>query len=139
MVCPSVKVLQSSATALERYFATYVEVSLQARPRFGLGVSSIYSGLFVESVTIVPLGTMFCPRSHADPAELPLALLAGHVAESQLQQSALKPTHLQPPFFSMVDWHLVHSLVFACSQLDVSESSAHFFSHSLTTLHRTGL
>ena len=46
--------------------------------------------------------------------------------------------HLQPPFFSIVDWHFVHSLVLACSQFEVSESSAHFFSHCRTTLQRTG-
>ena len=46
--------------------------------------------------------------------------------------------HLQPPDFSMVDWHLLHSFVFAWSQLAVSESSAHFLSHALTILQSTG-
>ena len=54
-------------------------------------------------------------------------------------RQAINIAHLQPPFFSIVDWHLVHSFVFACSQFAVSESSMHFFSHTLTTLHRTGL
>ena len=45
---------------------------------------------------------------------------------------------LQPPFFSMVELHLGHSLVLAEIQLAVSESSAHFFSHFLTSSHGAG-
>lgn len=39
---------------------------------------------------------------------------------------------LQPPFFSIVEWHLLHSLVFAEIQLLVSESSLHFLTHRRT-------
>jgi hypothetical protein len=39
---------------------------------------------------------------------------------------------LQPPFFSMVEWHFVHSFVLAEIQLLVSESSLHFLSQRLT-------
>lgn len=46
--------------------------------------------------------------------------------------------HLHPPFFSIVLWHLVHSFVLALIQLLVSESSAHFFFHSLAILQMTG-
>mmetsp|Transcript_13965 Transcript_13965/g.34945 ORF Transcript_13965/g.34945 Transcript_13965/m.34945 type:complete len:249 (+) Transcript_13965:822-1568(+) len=45
---------------------------------------------------------------------------------------------LQPPFFSMVLWHFGQSCVFALSQLAVSLSSRHFFSHLFTTLHGAG-
>lgn len=45
---------------------------------------------------------------------------------------------LQPPFFSIVELHLAHSLVLAINQFDVSESSAHFFSQSLTYLQISG-
>lgn len=40
---------------------------------------------------------------------------------------------LHPPFFSMVEWHLGHSLVWADIQFAVSESSSHFFCHFLTS------
>lgn len=39
---------------------------------------------------------------------------------------------MHPPFFSIVEWHLVHSLVLAEIQLLVSESSLHFLSHLRT-------
>lgn len=39
---------------------------------------------------------------------------------------------LHPPFFSIVEWHLLHSFVFAEIQLLVSESSLHFLTHLLT-------
>jgi hypothetical protein len=47
-------------------------------------------------------------------------------------------TNLQPPFFSIVEWHLSHSFVFAEIQFDVSESSEHFLSQTLATLQTTG-
>ena len=39
---------------------------------------------------------------------------------------------LHPPFFSIVEWHLVHSFVLAEIQLLVSESSLHFCNQRLT-------
>jgi hypothetical protein len=57
---------------------------------------------------------------------------------AQSKEGAGRGTHLQPPFFSMVLWHLVHSLVLALIQLDVSESSAHFCRQSLAILQTTG-
>jgi len=45
---------------------------------------------------------------------------------------------LHPPFFSMVEAHLEHSLVFALIQFAVSESSLHFLSHFLTSGQRQG-
>lgn len=47
-------------------------------------------------------------------------------------------THLHPPFFSIVEWHLSHSFVLALIQLDVSLSSAHFFHQSLAIRQMTG-
>jgi hypothetical protein len=45
---------------------------------------------------------------------------------------------LHPPFFSMVELHLGHSLVFAEIQFAVSESSAHFLNHFFTNSHGAG-
>lgn len=45
---------------------------------------------------------------------------------------------LQPPSFSIVTLHFGHSLVLAAIQLDVSESSSHFFIHFLSSRHWTG-
>jgi hypothetical protein len=45
---------------------------------------------------------------------------------------------LQPPFFSIVELHLGHSLVLAEIQFAVSLSSAHFFSHLFTNAHGQG-
>lgn len=39
---------------------------------------------------------------------------------------------LHPPFFSIVEWHFVHSFVLAEIQLLVSESSLHFCNQRLT-------
>lgn len=50
----------------------------------------------------------------------------------------LQTMWLQPPLFSIVLWHLGHSLVLADIQLDVSESSAFFLSHRLSISQRTG-
>lgn len=50
----------------------------------------------------------------------------------------LEPLTLHPPFFSMVEWHLVHSLVLAEIQLAVSLSSSHFCNQSLTMGHIHG-
>ena len=65
----------------------------------------------------------------------PLALLARHVLSrsrdvslSRRAARARSKRTLHPPFFSIVEWHFVHSLVFALIQLLVSESSAHFLS-----------
>src|SRR3569833_2506026 len=56
------------------------------------------------------------------------------------QNSCLHLRHvmwLHPPFFSMVELHLRHTIVLADIQLAVSESSAHFFSHFLTNTQNT--
>jgi hypothetical protein len=45
---------------------------------------------------------------------------------------------LHPPFFSMVEAHFGHSLVFADIQFAVSESSSHFLSHCLTSEQGAG-
>jgi hypothetical protein len=45
---------------------------------------------------------------------------------------------LQPPFFSIVEWHLGHSFVLAEIQLAVSESSSHFFNHIFTSVQGAG-
>src|SRR5579862_6292457 len=45
---------------------------------------------------------------------------------------------LHPPFFSIVEPHSGHSLVFADIQFAVSESSSHFFNHFLTREHGVG-
>lgn len=81
---------------------------------------------------------------------LTLALLARHVAAREVRKVSLKNereetrrvetnTHLHPPFFSIVEWHLSHSLVLALIQFEVSLSSAHFLRQNLATLQRTGL
>jgi len=45
---------------------------------------------------------------------------------------------LQPPFFSIDVPHLGHALVFATSQLNVSESSLHLTSHFFRSAHVVG-
>ena len=45
---------------------------------------------------------------------------------------------LHPPFFSMVDLHSGQSCVLMDSQLNVSLSSSHFFSHALTPSQLAG-
>ncbi len=52
--------------------------------------------------------------------------------------SRIAATYLHPPFFSIVLAHFMHSFVFAIIQFEVSESSAHFFSHALTYLQVRG-
>mmetsp|Transcript_12954 Transcript_12954/g.40899 ORF Transcript_12954/g.40899 Transcript_12954/m.40899 type:complete len:292 (+) Transcript_12954:210-1085(+) len=57
------------------------------------------------------------------------------------QNSCLHFLHvmwLQPPFFSMMHWHFGQSCVLALSQLQVSESSSHFFFHTLTIAQLAG-
>ena len=46
--------------------------------------------------------------------------------------------HLQPPSFSIVLWHLLHSFVLLLIQLAVSESSRHFCVQSFETLQING-
>ncbi|KAJ8975508.1 hypothetical protein NQ317_010623 [Molorchus minor] len=58
--------------------------------------------------------------------------------KSALQFWFLHTMWLQPPSFSMVALHLGHSFVLAAIQLDVSESSSHFFCHFLSRAHLTG-
>jgi hypothetical protein len=43
--------------------------------------------LLVESVALIPCGAVLRPGTHADPAKLPFALLARHVADCQLAPS----------------------------------------------------
>lgn len=54
-----------------------------------MGVASVYAALLVETVAVVPAGTVVAPGSRADPAPLVAALAAGHVvAASVLLDSA---------------------------------------------------
>ena len=74
---------------------------------------------------------MLDPRSHADPAEFMLALLACHMTDKISPSSVTEhkyntrvtETYLHPPFFSIVLWHLVHSFVLLLIQFAVSLSS----------------
>ena len=57
------------------------------------------------------------------------------------QNPALQVLHtmwLQPPFFSIVAWHLGHSLVLQWIQFDVSLSSSHFLCQRLRYSQRIG-
>lgn len=57
------------------------------------------------------------------------------------QNSCLHFLHviwLHPPFFSIVDKHLLHSFVLLLIQFAVSLSSWHFFIHNRATEHTTG-
>jgi hypothetical protein len=90
---------------------------------------------------------MVAPRAHTHPAKLVAAFLTrSHRASAdrgerlvRAPRGTLHVIWLQPPFFSMVAWHLGHSLVFALIQLAVSLSSAHFFNHRLASAHVVGI
>lgn len=77
-----------SSSSLGRGAWTHVEVPLKTHSRLCLRVSRVDTALLLESVTLVPAVTMFRPRSHTDPTELPFALLACHMAEVSSARSA---------------------------------------------------
>ena len=89
--------------------------------------------------------------TNKEPSNLWHSYLATPPAYSPPHSTQARPTHpvassstlqvmwLHPPFFSMVAWHLGHSLVLAEIQLAVSESSAHFFSHRFASVHVAGM
>lgn len=57
-------------------------------------VTSIDARLFLETIALVPAGTVLRPRSHAHPAELVLALLASHMAGVSLDEDLEGPNSL---------------------------------------------
>ena len=61
-----------------------MQVALQTRSALCLRVTRIDTTLLVEAIALVEAVPMFGPRAHTHPAELPLAFLAGHVADRQL-------------------------------------------------------
>lgn len=79
---------------------------------------------------------MFRPRTETYPTELientieKFNVIVERVLTSY--EHFLQVIWLQPPFFSIVASHLMHSFVCAEIQLAVSESSAHFFNQSFT-------
>lgn len=108
VVRPSVEVLRvhSQLRIIPEQRTTYVEVPLQTCSALGLRVTGIDTGFLLKSIALIPAGAVLGPWSHTHPAELPLALLAGHVAkwlDQKIDGTALRDTHLQPPFFSIVD------------------------------------
>jgi len=67
-----------------------VKISLKGRSASTLSVPSIDAAFFVVTIAGVPRCSVFAPWAHADPTELVLAFLAGHmVAPAVLLNRAL--------------------------------------------------
>lgn len=56
-----------------------MQISLQARARLGLRISSIDTSLLFEPIAIVPAGSVFRPEAHTHPTEFVLTFSARHV------------------------------------------------------------
>jgi hypothetical protein len=61
-----------------------VKVALEGGARLCLLITGVRAAVFLEAVAVVPARAVLRPRTHADPAELVLALTTRHVITSSI-------------------------------------------------------
>lgn len=61
-----------------------MQISIETQSTLGLSISSIDSGLLVETIAVVPAVAMFGPRTNADPTPFMSTSFAGHMVATAI-------------------------------------------------------